>query len=53
MYKITYIFIIEKGSCVKLHPKNKNYLLHIFYIISWNLMKMQLWDFKHIVDGRS
>ena len=33
----------------KLHPKIKNYHSHTFYIISWNLIEIQLWDFKYVV----
>ena len=35
----------------KLHPKSKNYLPHTFYIIFWNLIEIQLWDFKHVVPN--
>ena len=35
----------------KFHPKSKNYLPHTFYIISWNLIKIQLWDFKNVVPN--
>ena len=33
----------------KFHPKSKNDLTHAFYIISWNLIEIQLWHFKHVV----
>ena len=35
----------------KLHTKNKNYLQHTFHIIFWNLIEVQLWDFKHVVSN--
>ena len=42
---------ISTPFSAKFHTKSKNYLTHTFYIISWNLIEIQLWDFKHVVPN--
>ena len=41
----------KESSCMKLHPKSKNHVSHPFFIIFRNLMKIQLWDSKHVVNN--